>query len=132
MCSQRTGEWFAACSAHLNQVARLRVAQDTLDCAGEHPRVAARDGFPDQYQLDHILEVEASANGHDQGYSGWVELEDGSLFVVHYTDDTAAACTPNPHHLGVPWIRGTIVRPEDWPPAARRRSRGPSRSGRSG
>jgi len=82
--------------------------------------VAARDGFPDQYQLDHILEVEASVNGHDQGYSGWIELEDGRLFVVHYTDDTSAASTLNPHHFGVPWIRGTFIEPADLPPAGRR------------
>ena len=28
---------------------------------------AAEDGFPDQYQLDHILEVEATMLGHEQG-----------------------------------------------------------------
>lgn len=74
---------------------------------------AAHDGFPDQYQLDHMLEIEASVNGHDQGYSGWVELPDGRVFVVHYTDDTAPAVSANAHHLGVPWIRGTFLEPDD-------------------
>jgi len=68
--------------------------------------VAARDGFPDQYQLDHLLEIEASANGHDQGYSGWVQLDDGRIFVVHYTDDTSAAGVANPHNFGVPGFAG--------------------------
>ncbi len=78
--------------------------------------VAARDGFPDQYQLDHIIEVEASVSGHDQGYSGWIELDDGRIFVVNYTDDTSAASTPTPHNFGVPWIRGTFLAPSDLPP----------------
>jgi len=75
--------------------------------------VAERDGLPDQHQLDHMLEIEASVNGHDQGYSGWVQLDDGRVFVVHYTDDTSAASTPNPHMFGVPWIRGTFLDPSD-------------------
>lgn len=87
--------------------------------------VASRDGFPDQHQLDHILEVEASANGHDQGYSGWTQLDDGRIFVVHYTDDTSAASTPNPHNFGVPWIRGTFLDPSDLPPHGARSLRRP-------
>ncbi len=71
--------------------------------------VAERDGFPDQYQLDHIIEVDASVNGLDSGYSGWVQLQDGRVFVVNYTDDTSAACVPNATMLGVPWIRGTFL-----------------------
>jgi hypothetical protein len=76
---------------------------------------AERDGFPDQYQLDHIIEVEASAAGHDQGYSGWTQLDDGRIFVVHYTDDASAASVSNPHNFGVPWIRGTFLDPSDLP-----------------
>jgi len=77
---------------------------------------AAKDGFPDQYQLDHIIEVEASASGHERSYSGCVQLDDGRIFVVHYTDDTSAASTTNPHNFGVPWIRGTFLSPSDLPP----------------
>ena len=70
--------------------------------------------FPDQYQLDHIVEVEASASGCDQGYSGWVQLDDGRLFVLNYTDDTARwNRRPESPVLGVSWIRGTYVLPED-------------------
>ncbi len=79
---------------------------------------AATGDFPDQYPLDHIVEVEACVNGHENGYSGWVQLEDGRVFVVNYTDDTAAACKANPGMFGVPWIRGTCLTPEDLPPAA--------------
>ena len=81
--------------------------------------VAARDGFPDHYQLDHIIEVEASVSGHEQGYSGWTQLEDGRVFVVNYTDDTAPTGRPNPHNMGVPWIRGTFLQPSDLPPVGR-------------
>jgi len=77
---------------------------------------AEEDGFPDQYQLDHIIEVEASVSGHEQGYSGLIELDDGRIFVVHYTDDTAPVSRPNPHNMGVPWIRGTFLEPSDLPP----------------
>jgi hypothetical protein len=80
---------------------------------------AERDGFPDQYQLDHIVEVDASVNGEDQGYSGWVQLEDGRIFVVNYTDDTSGAVLQNTFHLGVPWIRGTWLTLGDLPPASR-------------
>ena len=84
---------------------------------------AARDGFPDQHQLDHIVEVEASANGHEQGYSGWTQLEDGRIFVVQYTDDTAPASSSNPHMFGVPWIRGTFLSLDDLPPLKSKESK---------
>ncbi|MFA6472362.1 MAG: hypothetical protein WCU00_10015, partial [Candidatus Latescibacterota bacterium] len=77
---------------------------------------ADRDGFPDQYQLDHIIEIEASAAGHDQGYSGWTQLKDGRIFVVHYTDDGSSVSLQNPNNFGVPWIRGTFLSPDDLPP----------------
>jgi len=80
---------------------------------------AARDGFPDQYQLDHIIQVEASAAGGDQGYSGWIQLTDGRIFIVNYTDDTAPMVMRDPYDtglLGITWIRGTFVHPSDLPP----------------
>jgi hypothetical protein len=81
---------------------------------------AGDDAFPDQYQLDHILEVQGTISGVDQGYSGWVQLTDGRIFVVNYTDDTARwnAEAESPHH-GVSWIRGTYVLPSDLPPLKR-------------
>ena len=76
--------------------------------------IAARDGFPDQYQLDHVLEVQATAFGADQGYPGWTELPDGRVFVVNYTDDKAPAWpASSPYLFRCPWIRGTHVFPSD-------------------
>ena len=78
---------------------------------------AEHDGFPDQYQLDNIIEIEASISGNDQGYSGWIELEDERILIVNYTDDTAPSCPPTGRacdfECGVPWIRGTYVLPSD-------------------
>lgn len=64
------------------------------DVTGRHiyPWSAEKDGFPDQYQLDHMVEIEGSAIGSDQGYSGWTELDDGRIFVVDYTDDATPPC----------------------------------------
>ncbi|MFC1677040.1 hypothetical protein ACFL3G_08270, partial [Planctomycetota bacterium] len=84
----------------------------------EYSWVASTDGFPDEHQMDHIIEIEASVNGHDQGYSGWIQLDDGRIFVVNYTDDTAAQSYPPPYvNLGIPWIRGTFLELSDLPPA---------------
>ena len=85
---------------------------------------AERDGFPDQHQLDHIIEIGASIAGNDQGYSGWIQLDDGRIFVVDYTDDGAPINTgPQAGHqarvwprLGITWIRGTYLLPSDLPP----------------
>jgi len=80
---------------------------------------ARTDGFPDQYQLDHIIEVEASVAGHDQGYSGWTLLPDGRQFVVNYTDDTAPLVRPGAGgvnaRMGISWIRGTYLSPAELP-----------------
>ncbi len=74
--------------------------------------------FPDQYQLDHIIEVGAAAASHDQGYSGWVELDDGRIFVVNYTDDGASTESGKyGGRYGISWIRGTFMLPSDLPPA---------------
>ena len=97
-----------------------RRVEERLDDPATGRRVvmwsAERDGFPDQYQLDHIIEVEASAAGGDQGYSGWTPLGDGRIFVVNYTDDTAPMVRWDPYDggiLGITWIRGTYLLPSD-------------------
>ena len=51
----------------------------------------ARSGeYPDQYQLDHMLELHANTpsatHRPDNGYSSWVELEDGRVFMVDYSN----------------------------------------------
>ena len=96
---------------------RIEVTLDDPQ-SGKHALAwsASRDGFPDQYQLDHIVEIDATVEGHDQGYSGWVELEDGRIFFTNYTDDTAPTCPPTGVlQMGVSWIRGTFVLPPDLP-----------------
>ena len=40
----------------------------------------------------------------DSGYSGWVQLEDGDLFVVNYVNDDAPRA----------FVRGYVVGREDW------------------
>ncbi len=49
------------------------------------------------------------SRGHEPGYSGWTQLDDGRIFVIHYTDDISAASTLNSHNFGVPWIRATFL-----------------------
>jgi len=81
---------------------------------------AKKNGFPDQYQLDHIIEVNACAQTTDVGYSGWKLLPDGRVYVINYTDDTARQCGGEAEVqadawnwqvlFGVAWIRGTYVR----------------------
>ncbi len=98
-----------------------RRVEETLDDPTTGRReiswVAARDGFPDQHQLDHIIEIDATVSGHEQGYSGWIELDDGRIFVVHYTCDTAPATgRPDRFIMGISWIRGTFLSPSDLPP----------------
>ena len=70
--------------------------------------MACRDSFPDQYQLDRVIEVEATNWGTDQGYSGWFELSDGRILVLNYTDDTALVNQPA-GYWGRAWIRGTFL-----------------------
>ena len=62
----------------------------------------------------------ARAVGGDQGYSGWVEVADGRIFVVNYTDDTVLnwASKGEDRFEVPPWIRGTYLLPTDLPPIA--------------
>jgi hypothetical protein len=94
-----------------------RVEVRYADARGEYYKAswnASENVFPDQYQLDHMILVDASIAGVDEGYSGWRELPDGRVFVVNYTDDTARwNCDASYPPLGVSWIRGTFIRPEE-------------------
>jgi len=71
-------------------------------------------------RLTDLIDIDASVSGHEQGYSGWVQLPDGRIFVAHYTDDTSEAGTPNPHQFGIPWIRGNFLELADLPPLPNR------------
>jgi hypothetical protein len=77
---------------------------------------AAGGEFPDQYQLDRLVEINGSIAGWDQGYSGWVQLEDGRILILNYTDDTARWNRGYPNG-GTSWIRGTYVSPDELPSA---------------
>lgn len=75
---------------------------------------AEQDGFPDQYILDRVIEVESSISGLDNGYSGWITLSDGRIFVINYTDDIAPACPAALQAArNLPWIRGTYLNMAD-------------------
>ena len=59
--------------------------------------------YPDQYQLDRMLEVHANPplpnHNPDNGYSSWVELPDGRIFMVDYTN--RGDPSPTSHLYGV-------------------------------
>jgi hypothetical protein len=93
---------------------------------------ARRGRLPDQYQLDHVLEIsanppadpvaysegqrgEASSGVPDNGYSSWVELPDGSVYFVDYTNHGDPA--PFGH------LYGAVLTPDDFPPPAAGHSR---------
>jgi len=89
-----------------------------------HLSWSAQDGFPDQYILDHVIQVEETESGtvapgkctSDQGYSGWTTLQDGRVFVVAYTDDgTPRWRVENGTTIGGSWIRGTFIAPANLP-----------------
>ena len=47
-----------------------------------------------------------------------MSLDDGRIFVVNYTDDTAPMVRWDPYDsgiLGIPWIRGTYLLRSDLP-----------------
>jgi hypothetical protein len=52
---------------------------------------ASQRRLPDQYQLDHVVEIHgnpprADDYAPDNGYSSWLELPDGSIYFVDYTN----------------------------------------------
>jgi hypothetical protein len=75
---------------------------------------ANRGEFPDQYQLDRVVEIDGTIAGWDQGYSGWIQLGDGRILIVNYTDDTARWNRYYPNG-GTSWIRGTFVTSAELP-----------------
>jgi hypothetical protein len=51
---------------------------------------AASGSWPDQYQRDHLIQIYANPfiPGHspDHGYSSWLTLPDGRIFLVDYSN----------------------------------------------
>jgi len=45
--------------------------------------------FPDQYAIDRILEINPNppveGKSSDNGYSSWLQLPDGDIYLVDYT-----------------------------------------------
>ena len=74
---------------------------------------AANESYPDQYQRDHIVEVDWDPQA-DFGGSDWVQFPDGEIFVAYYAAEET-------HHQR-PYIKGCYLRPTDFRakmPAAR-------------
>jgi hypothetical protein len=70
--------------------------------------------YPDQYQMDRILEVHDNPPGEEQapdnGYSSWVELPDGQIFMVDYSNRGDPA--PTAHLYGAYFSPADFVRPK--------------------
>ncbi|HTO02444.1 MAG TPA: hypothetical protein VL069_02025, partial [Opitutus sp.] len=85
-----------------------RVFNRTLPIATWHWQ--AKDGkWPDQYQRDRLVQIHSNPIGvkhrPDHGYSSWLTLKDGRIFLVDYTNRGDA---PNKSHLV-----GVYINPED-------------------
>jgi len=60
-----------------------------------------------------MIEIASSVAGADQGYSAWVELDDGRIFVAAGNDDGAPTLWGG--NIGISWTRGTFLNPSDLP-----------------
>jgi sialidase-1 len=72
---------------------------------------AAGGRYPDQYGLDRVMEVHANppvpgGQRPDNGYSSWVEMPDGSIYLVDYTNREDVA--PTAHLYAVRFSPGEI------------------------
>ena len=69
---------------------------------------AASDEYPNQYEIDRWLELDYNSNPNpDHGYSSWVLLPDGRLFVADYTNEDSPP--------GKASLKGYYLRPEELP-----------------
>jgi len=70
-------------------------------------------GFPDQYEIDRIMELHANTHEHpDNGYSTWLQFDDGEILVLDYTNQG------DPH--GQSHVVGCRLRLEDFETMGRR------------
>ncbi|MBI3974270.1 MAG: exo-alpha-sialidase [Chloroflexi bacterium] len=74
----------------------------------------ARSGtYPDQYELDRLLELHANTHERpDNGYSTWLQFDDGEILVLDYTNQGDP--------LGQSHIVGCSLRVEDFETMGRR------------
>lgn len=69
---------------------------------------AAGNEHPNQYEIDRWLELDYNSNPNpDHGYSSWVPLPDGRLFVADYTNEDSPP--------GKACLKGYYLRPEELP-----------------
>lgn len=63
----------------------------------------ASQGFPDQFRRDRIVRLDrnASFSGGNSGYSGWTQMQDGTIVVADYTCGNPSS--------GVPYVRAYIT-----------------------
>ena len=92
---------------------RLRSVRYRVENPSDHDHHyewhAAGNGFPNQYEIDRWLELDYNSNRNpDHGYSSWVLLPDGRLFVADYTNEDSPA--------GKACLKGYYLRPEELPP----------------
>ena len=67
---------------------------------------AASGEYPNQYEIDHWLELDYNSNPNpDHGYSSWVQLPDGRIFVADYTNEDSPP--------GKACLKGYFLRPEE-------------------
>ena len=83
---------------------KIRVENETtMDVAWSWN--AASNEYPDQYQRDHIVEVDWDPQA-DYGGSSWVQFPDGEIFVAYYTAEETR------HQR--PYIKGCYLYPSDF------------------
>ena len=77
--------------------------QSTMDLSWSWD--AASGTYPDQYQRDHVVEVDWDPQA-DFGGSDWVQFPDGEIFVAYFTAEET-------HHQR-PYIKGCYLKPGDF------------------
>ena len=95
------GQWSASGRSYWRRVS-YRLSNPTL---GDFNWAwAANSGkYPDQYQRERMIQIHANHPAQkpwpDHGYSSWIQREDGSVYLVDYTNAGDAADTA--HLVGV-------------------------------
>ncbi len=88
----------------------LRSVSYKVDNPGDHKHSyewqAASGKYPNQYEIDRWLELDYNPNPNpDGGYSSWLQLPDGRIFVADYTNEDAPP--------GKAYLKGYYLRPDE-------------------
>ncbi|MCY3865528.1 MAG: hypothetical protein OXG68_08810 [Chloroflexi bacterium] len=82
------GQWGASGRSYWRRVSYRLGNPSLADFSWEWN--AASGKFPDQYQRDRMIQIYANHPAQkpwpDHGYSSWIEREDGSIYLVDYTN----------------------------------------------